>query len=337
MNSRHKSTKGIALLTVMLIVAIISILAVAMVRSQHYALLRAGGIFNQDQALIYTQAAELFAKALLSEDLKSDKKNSKEIDTESETWAKPFSSPVEGGQIGLLLTDENKKFNINRLVTSKNAVANFKQLLVQLNIKEDLTPIIIDWLDADSNYSENGAEDDFYLRQQPPYRAGNQAFRTVQELRLLKSMTDESFKKLQPYVAVIARDEKINVNTASATVLLCLSTALTQRTAEDIVNQRKEKPFNSVDEFVAQTVFNGLSSDQKNALKNEISVNSHYFMMIAEAMVADRTSTLAALLHRVSENEIRIISRDLSLPSMHFTNAENAVKSESINPSGKKE
>ena len=45
--------QGVALITVMLVIALATMLAVSMMRSQHLSLRYADGLFSQDQAVLY--------------------------------------------------------------------------------------------------------------------------------------------------------------------------------------------------------------------------------------------------------------------------------------------
>lgn len=80
--------QGVALITVLLIVAMATVLAVAMVKSQQSLLRRSGSVLSQDQAYLYTLGAEFFAKSVLLDDKEKDKNKNMPQDTLNETWAK---------------------------------------------------------------------------------------------------------------------------------------------------------------------------------------------------------------------------------------------------------
>lgn len=75
------------------------------------------------------------------------------------------------------LTDEAAKLNLN-IVT-----ADMLQYLP--NMTPQLAAAIIDWRDSNDEVSENGAESETYLRQDPPYQAKNANFESPFELRLV--------------------------------------------------------------------------------------------------------------------------------------------------------
>ncbi len=75
------------------------------------------------------------------------------------------------------LIDESGKLNLN--------IATLAQLQKLPNMSETFAAAIIDWRDSDDEASENGAESDVYLRNDPPYTAKNGPFESVEELRLV--------------------------------------------------------------------------------------------------------------------------------------------------------
>jgi len=90
-NKLHKQ-QGVALITVLLVVAMATVLAVAMVKGQQSLLRRSSSVVSQDQAYLYTLGAESFAIVILEDDKHNDKNKSTPQDTLAETWAKKNSS-----------------------------------------------------------------------------------------------------------------------------------------------------------------------------------------------------------------------------------------------------
>lgn len=310
--------RGVALITVLLVVAIATTLAVAMMRSQQLALQHAGGLFNQDQAWLYTQGAEDFVRELLSEDMKEDNRSGRQVDHPGEMWARPFPPfPVDGGVINARVLDLQGRFNVNRLwhdgAADATAAAIFQRLLKNLGLPDGLAPALTDWIDSDGDPTgSDGAEDDFYSRQAQPYRVANLPLADISELRLVKGFTPEVLAKLRPYVSALPASAMLNVNTADPIVLSALSTTLTSRTASELSTQRPAKGYATVDEFLSQPVFNGLDSGQKSALRGQISVRSHYFQLLADADIGGRHSTALAVLARNDSATLRVIARDFS-------------------------
>jgi type II secretory pathway component PulK len=79
--------------------------------------------------------------------------------------------------------DEASKVNLNYAP---------KELLLKLpRVTEEIADSIIDWRDADTNPGASGAEDSYYGGLNPPYKAKNQPFETIEELLYVRGMTFE--------------------------------------------------------------------------------------------------------------------------------------------------
>jgi DNA uptake protein ComE-like DNA-binding protein len=79
--------------------------------------------------------------------------------------------------------DEGAKLNLN--------TATATQLLMLPGMTPDVADAIVDWRDTDDTPSPYGAESDYYGSVQPPYRAKNGPFETVEELLLVKGVTPD--------------------------------------------------------------------------------------------------------------------------------------------------
>lgn len=81
------------------------------------------------------------------------------------------------------ISDEGSRLDLN------TATIEMLQLLPRMT--PELAAAIVDWRDADSTVSAGGAEDETYLRSNPPYRCKNAPFESLDELRLVYGMTLE--------------------------------------------------------------------------------------------------------------------------------------------------
>ncbi len=100
---------------------------------------------------------------------------------------------------------------------------------------EELAQNLIDWVDPDDVRQRGGLEDEFYQKQESPYRAPNRRLLSVQELRLVEGFDAKLVEALEPYVDVhpLAGGLGINPNTAPTWVL-----ALLFHTDDAIADQR---------------------------------------------------------------------------------------------------
>lgn len=84
-------------------------------------------------------------------------------------------------QVTFGLMDEGAKLNLN------TATAAMLQKLPRMTA--ELVAAVVDWRDADSEPSENGAEDEMYGRLNPAYRCKNAPFESIEELRMVYGFT----------------------------------------------------------------------------------------------------------------------------------------------------
>ncbi len=76
------------------------------------------------------------------------------------------------------LVDEASKLNLN--------TATLQMLEMLPRMTPELAAAIIDWRDSDENVTDGGAESQTYSTRQPPYRAKNGRFESIEELRLVQ-------------------------------------------------------------------------------------------------------------------------------------------------------
>lgn len=243
--------RGLALVTAMLIVAIVASLAASLSLGQQVWMRQAQNINDRAQADKVSQAALQWAMLILLEDAKKHPAT----DDLSEDWAKALPPlTVEGGAMTGRIRDAQGRFNLNSLLRagkpSTPDMNVYRRLLQSLSLNDSLLlDSLLDWMDGDGEARATGAEDTYYLTLQPPYRAANQRLESLDELRLVRGYDAGIVEKLRPYVSVLPTATSININTADARVLSALFAQLPQSTAQQLVEQRAKNPFKSKDEL----------------------------------------------------------------------------------------
>jgi general secretion pathway protein K len=230
---------GLALITAMLVVAIAATTAAYLSLDQQIWSRQAQNLTDRAQAEVVRAGALDWAITILAKDAKDNPQS----DDLTEDWAKDLPPlAVEGGQVAGQIHDAQGKFNLNNLVRggkpSPPDIGAFRYLLQSLSIDPNLTDAVIDWIDADSNTSAAGAEDIDYLQLPTPYRAANQPFQSIEELRLVRGFTREMVDKLRGFVTALPQPTAINVNTADKQVLEALFYTLPTSAIESIVSDR---------------------------------------------------------------------------------------------------
>ena len=232
---------GLALITAMLVVAIVATIAAYLSLGQQVWLRQVQNLVDRSQANSMRHAALDFIGALL---LRQDTNN---IDHLGEIWATGLPPlPYEGGVITAQITDAQSFFNLNSIVRNNAASVPdrdvFKRLLQSLKLSPDLSEALIDWIDNNQQTIASGAEDVEYLASTRPYRTADQTLTSVDELRLIKGFEPEIVEQLRPFVTVLPQATAINVNTAQEKVLEALFN-LPAGAAKALVDTRKTKPF----------------------------------------------------------------------------------------------
>ncbi len=232
--NQRATQRGAALVTTLLIVALITVTVTAMTTKQHRAIQLAQNRQTQLQLKNLASAGEKFAMAVLRRDKKEAERG--DSDSTDDYWAQSLPPvPVDGATIEGCVIDLQGKFNLNNLVDAEGVPDEeefriLEGLLTALTIDVTKAEAIRDWIDSDIDVKGgNGAEDDFYTGQSPAYRAANGPMASPTELLLVSGfrVIDEGglddYDTLSPHIATIPTGSAINVNTASEAVLAALA------------------------------------------------------------------------------------------------------------------
>ena len=293
--------KGVALMMVLFVFALVTILASGMISRQSLFIQKASNTLIQSQAYEYAIGAEQVARQLLFVDWEEDKKEKLFIDDNDEEWGLGAAGfPIDYGVIEAQIDDLQGAFNLNSLINANSSkdqpsIERLKNLLLVLEAPEGTVEKIIDWLDDnDETEGADGAEEGEYLIKDKPYRTGNQAFVSTSELMLIDGMTEKLFALLLPHVSALPMEVKaINVNTCSKEVLRSLAKGkiLTDEEGEAIIGQR---PFEKIEDFKALPEYAGL------VLEGAFSINTEFFKVSTKVTLSDRVSRLVSKLYRDS-------------------------------------
>ncbi|MEZ5573981.1 MAG: type II secretion system minor pseudopilin GspK [Halioglobus sp.] len=335
MHCRHSSypaagqrQRGAALIVAMLVFALATALVVAMKGDFNRFFQRSANLLLEEQAQAYLRGAEDLAAMVLINDYDKDKTAGLQRDDLTEDWSPKEDQPAPTypldniGWMSGTLEDLQGRFNLNSLakrvktdsipVTQRYTAEQeqFIRLLqalgepaVSQQEAEMITESVSDWLDADTNVSQDGAEDDYYYGRTPSYRAANRPMASVSELRAVANMTPEIYQALQPWVTVWpAEPAKLNIHTAPAMVLRSINadkdlSPLSEAEGESLAEYRKDVGFKDINDFFANPVFDG-KRENVAGVKNVLTQSSAYFLLSAEAEVAGRNMRLYSVLHR---------------------------------------
>ncbi len=293
--------RGLAIVTALLVVAIVATAAAFLSLGQQVWLRQAQNLSDRAQAETVRSGALEWAAIILTEDAKDNA-----IDDLTEVWAHDIPPlPAEGGLVTGHIVDAQGQFNLNNLVRggqiSNDDVAVFQRLLVSQELAAELADSVVDWLDTDANTQPSGAEDIDYLNVEPPYRAANQLLQSIGELRLVKGFDRDAVEKLRPLITALPEATSVNINTAPSAVLSALFPDLSLSEADDLVSQRDEKPFSDVGQLKER-----LPSDVALP-KVPYDIKSSYFEVIIDTLFGRLQRQTVALLHRPSGRPVKVL------------------------------
>jgi general secretion pathway protein K len=307
-----RQQRGVALITILLIVALVSALLYHLVARQALVVAQTRQVVRADQSLEYALGAEAYARQILYEDWNNA--TSRALDTLTETWAipaRPFD--IDAGTLEMSIEDLNRRFNLNALAgqdATKN-VQRLKTMLAALNLDPAVAEAWKDWVDRDSEATGFGAEDGAYLVATPPFRAANQPAGSTSELALLNLLDGDQLALLLPHVTVLPTTTlRINVNTADAITLESLTPQLTQARAEALVES--DRHYDAPGVLVAEI-------PELNTAADAMTVVSEYFEIHARAEIDGFRTELTSVIRRdPNTGRITLLSRDFGkrLPSI---------------------
>jgi len=320
---------GVALITVMLVVALAAILLTQMTGRLQLQMQRTTNVGFNQQAYWYAMGAEAFAKRVLLSSFEEDE----DVTHLGQMWAQGETSyPVDFGQITGEISDLQACFNLNALrvknddnvnsgTTAESPVRkSFEELIIAMNVEgvsqfeaEYMADALTDWLDEDTVIaSAGGAEDNDYAAKEFPYLPANHFLGSVNELRIIEHFTLPVITALKDYACVIPGSDmlKVNINTLDVEkpALLQALLGIPQGDAQEILAAREEEGFKSTDDF-----FNlpELSKHKLEPWQKELfSVDSEYFKLKATASFNNSYFALNSIM-KVDKEQVNVISRTI--------------------------
>ncbi|ALP43467.1 type II secretion system minor pseudopilin GspK [Aeromonas schubertii] len=336
----RKGERGMALLVVLLILAVMVIVAANMSGRLQIELRRTANQVAGKQAWWYALSAE----ALVAKALAQDAKDSANVTHLGQYWArKETVFPVPDGKLKGEVRDLYGCFNLNSLDSTTGgtnpggnnpdgskpddkpagnpddplnqplAVRTLRILLAELGMEEydaaQLSDALRDWIDKDTVLvSSYGAEDAYYEGLNPPYLPANQRMASLSELRAVRDVTPELYRKLAPYLCVRPDgDLKVNVNTIPAdqgALLTALSlNKVPADEAKRILAERPRNGWKSSEEFLKLVP----TWDQK--ARGSVVVKSERFSARLVAEVGENRAFLVSEFQREKDNKFKVVRR----------------------------
>ena len=249
------NNRGIALITVILIVGILVAVVIELNRSSRADIYDAANLSDGINLSYVAKSGFYGAAALL-------KNSQNSYDTLRDDWSKADLLSVQSktlftdGYFIVTVEDEAGKIPLNKLVNGKDYNPAIKEILIRLlgqpefgldeRKASEIVDAIKDWIDTDEEVTGYGAESSYYASLDPPYEAKNAPLDCIEELLMVKGVTKEIFygtkekTGLAGYVTADS-DGTININTAPKMVLRALSAAISVELADRMDEYRREE------------------------------------------------------------------------------------------------
>lgn len=294
--------RGVALLTVLLLVAVMATLAAGVLDEIRFSIRRTANAEAVGQARWYALGAEQLARAQVARLAATG--------AVSGAWnGRVVRFPVEGGAVQARINDGGACFNLNSVVAgppeglqrSDAGVARFVALAGVLGIGEReaamLAAALVDFIDADPLREAGGAEDEAYAGAGQGYLTAGTLLAEPSELRAVRGFTPAVYARLRPYVCALptATPAAIDINTLTAdqAPLLAMLAAkpMSLAAARALIAARPSGGWASVGDFLGlpAVVDAGVDADA-------LTVSPRWFRLETEVTFGDAEAVSSALL-----------------------------------------
>lgn len=320
-SERPKSERGAALLTVLLLVAMMAVISATALDRLLLSTRLAANASAQQQARGWLLAAEGVASARI-EDLVAASRSELTLQA---NWTAPQTLPLPGGTVRARVSDGGNCFNINslvekqdgRLVPNLTGIRQFNTLMTTLGVSAWQAQRIADggadWLDSDASPRPAGAEDSVYrgLGYLPP----NDLAGDASEFRALSAMDARAWALLAPYLCAlpVAELSPINVNTLApeqAALLVMLGEGkIGAAQARGVLARRPASGYGSTVRFWAQPDWGEFRPE--GLVGEQTKVTTRWFRLDAEVAMGDGRLNERALLD-AGKAPVRVVSRSWS-------------------------
>lgn len=297
---------GSALITALSVLVITVVLVMMLITHQRVAIRYTQGMIDGDSVYFQALSAEDWAVTTLMHSL-----------TLSDKAMYALSNPIKmpkrisnGATIEGEIFDLQSQFNLTNLRDTRQ-VDRFANLVNSVDLKGDKVEGIVlanqvrEWL-----VQVYGAEHSLRAYEGLGYHPSRLPMMSLSEFRLIPAVEQSIFQTLQPYLCALPQMSSLNINTASETALMGLSSAMTKQLAESIVRQREaSQGFATIDEVMALAT--GIPLDV-----NAMTLRSQFYLVKADVTLNKARVTLYSLIQaqaRRGQREVIVLWRSRTL------------------------
>ncbi|WP_298440617.1 type II secretion system minor pseudopilin GspK [uncultured Ferrimonas sp.] len=321
--------RGVALLTVLLVVAIMATIAAGMSSRSYLSLRRTINLNNQEQAYWYALASEALTKRVLKQDF-DDADGTIHL---QQYWATAdVVYPVDNGTIAGSISDMRSCFNLNALsqgltdeekqqdpyqapLPARQLIAMLEAYELDAYSAEMMADRVRDFVDSDNDTAGSyGAENPEYQGRAYPYQAPNQLMQHHSEVRAVLGVSAKLYQFLEDRICAIPGNDRqlLNVNTldpAEPQLLVgMLEGKLSNEEAQDVLNARPADGWETIEDFWAEGTMQRLN-DLNSKVKSTLVLDSKYFRLRGGAKTDTAVFRLESVLRRDSGDKLTVVSR----------------------------
>ena len=313
------NSKGIVLISVLLIVLMLSVISVSIGKYYFLSSKREGYVDFQNDAIQYMANVETLAIKEIKKHFRFNRAHTAKNQT---LFTDPIYLELEKGTLQSTLKDASSCFNINALldfrkekyILNQKAISAFEGHLKLLDYDasaiDALTDQIIDWIDVDNEPRSNGLEDYFYIGPMNDSKqfTSKRYFYHLSEIKNLPASAYFDWSIIKEHFCVIPLlDEySININFLEADNIFLLAAAIPDVSlgeAEEILNAIPLNGFKSISDL--KNAYPNINFDNLNI---PISFNSQLLFLDTEVSYADFNATSQTLMN-YNNNKVSIIFR----------------------------
>jgi len=291
----NSNQKGVALITTMIIIALISTSVALMWQRFGKDLESTKYASDQSLALNYLYSIEGWAKSIL---LKSNNR----ANSLKDDWAQDIPLiPIPEGLISGKITDLHSMLNINNLIDLEtNPYSPTYRLFFHNCLNTINTDLEQDHM-ADLIFSHA-------VNQLPKPKI----FEHIVELKDIEEITPSDYQTISPFITSLPNLTVININTASKNILKCLNTNISHGIANQIISKREDGIFSNINEFwnYMKSLSPGVSIEriQQDFPVGFVNTHSRYFLLEAKITINNNKFITKTILNK-KDGKITVMSR----------------------------
>lgn len=314
--------RGAALLTVLLLVAVMAVMAAAAMEKLTIATRLSANASAADQARAYADSASLLVERRIGQLTGAQ---AGKVTLEGGWLGKAQPLPVPGGIATVTPYDGGNCFNLNSLVSGQQdnaliarpvGVSQFGTLMTLLGVPsakaQGIAAAASDWIDSDAVAQRGGAEDETYLASATPYRTANRMMADASELRAVAGVTPAIYNLVKPWVCALPTTDlsPLNVNTLLPTqaplFAMLLPGKLSVDGARALLAARPQSGYDSTVDFWAAPALRGLTPPADVA--QQVRLTTRWFRA-ETSVVLGGTEIRQAALYDAQSQPVRAVRR----------------------------